>query len=97
MTSGGLPVRDNVDRDIESTPGLRRIDHRRGVIGVPEADAGPDARSNGARIRGGYRQTPCMRELTALQSVIDQIVAKDVSGDHQGQQVSRRDGSRPIP
>src|SRR6478752_3991373 len=86
--SGALPECGDIGQNIESTPGLWRINHRRGMIGVPEADASPNTRRNGGRVRCGYRQTGVMRELAPLQSRIDEIAAKDVAGDHQGQHVS---------
>src|SRR4029079_16831066 len=85
---GALPERDDVGQNIKSTPSLWRINHRRGMIRVPKADANPNSWRNGRCVRCGYRQTAVMSELAPLQSGIDQIVAKDVAGDHQGQHVS---------
>ena len=34
--SGALPECADIGQDVESTPGLWRIDHRRGMIGVPK-------------------------------------------------------------
>jgi hypothetical protein len=50
------------------------------MISVPEPDANANARRNGCSISGGYLKIAAMRELAALQSGIDQIAAKDVSG-----------------
>ena len=41
-----LPVGDQIDQQIEGAPGLRRIDHRRGMIRVPEPDARANTRHN---------------------------------------------------
>ena len=82
--SGALPECNDVGQDVECTPSLRCINHRRGMISVSKTDANPDARRNGCDIRCGYRQTVVMRELALPQSGIDQIVAKDVLGDDQG-------------
>src|SRR4029077_2737567 len=85
---GALPECDDIGQNIESTPSLRRINHRRGMIGVSKTNANPNTRRNGRRVRCGYRQNAVMRELALLQSGIDQIVAKDVAGDDQGQHVT---------
>ena len=86
--SGALPECDDVGQNIESTPRLWRINHRRWMIGVSKTDANPNARRNGRRVPCGYRQTTVMRELALLQSGIDQIMAKDVARNYQGQHVS---------
>jgi hypothetical protein len=38
-----------------------------------------------------------MRELAALQSGIDQIVAKDISGDNHGHHITRPERQKSIP
>ena len=83
------PVHRHVGQQIEGTPGLRRIDHRRGIIRVAEPDAHANAGRNGRIICCGYRKIAGMRELAALQSGIDQIVAKDISGDNHGHHIAR--------
>ena len=87
MSSDALPKRGYTGQYIESTPSLWRIDNRRRVISVAEANAGLNTRCNGCAVRYGYRQTVCMRELAPPQSGIDQVVAEDVSRDHQGHQI----------
>jgi hypothetical protein len=62
--SGALPVCSDVGQNIESTPGLWRINYRRGMIGVPETNANQNTRRNRRRVRCGYRQTAVVRELT---------------------------------
>jgi len=93
-----LPVRDQVGQQMEGTPGLGRIDHRRGIICVPEPDARANTGRNRCIIGCGYRKITGMRELAALQGSIDQLVAKDVSRDDQGHHICRpgRQQAHPI-
>ena len=84
-----LPVRGHVGQQIEGTPRLRRIDHWRRIIRVTEPDTHANTRRNGCIICCGYRQIAAMRKLASLQSSIDQIVAKDISGDNQGHHIAR--------
>ena len=91
------PVHRHVCQQIEGAPGLRRIDHRRWIIRVAEPDARANARRNGRIICCGYRKIAAMRELAALQGGIDQIVAKDSSGDNHGHHVSRPGRQQAYP
>jgi hypothetical protein len=94
---GALPERDDIGQNIESTPGLRRINHRRRMIGVSKANANPDTGRNGRRVRCDDRQAAVMRELAPLRGGIDQIVAEDVAGHHKGQHVSRPGRQKAYP
>ena len=87
--TSALPVGDHIGQQIKGTSRLRRTDHRRGMIGVPEPDADADTGCNGRVICCGYRKIAGMRELAAPQNGIDHIVAKDISGDNHGHHIRR--------
>ena len=94
---GTSPVRRHVSQQVEVATRLRRIDHRCGIIRVPEPDADANTGHNGCSIGCGYRIIAGMCELAALQSGIDQILAKDISGDDQRDHIARSGRQKAYP
>jgi hypothetical protein len=86
--SGSLPECGDVGQYVESAAGLRCIDHRRGMVGVAQTNAGLDPRRDACVVGCGYREAARMRKLTRLQSGIDQIMAENVPGNDKGYHVS---------
>src|SRR6185437_7212105 len=77
--------------------GLRRVDHRRGMIRVPEPDTDANTRRNRRIICCGDRKITGMRELAAPQSSIDHIVAKDIPGDNHRHHIARPGRQKAYP